>query len=477
MSNVSVERETSFQKISDSLSRWSLRWVPDAWVIVVLLSFVVFVLAFFLSPGGLSVDKAGDLARGWGDGFWALLEFGMQMALIILSGYVVATSPPFRKFLTWVAGRPKGPKSAVAVMAATSMLLVLLNWGLGLVGAAVLVRYMAARQPKVDYRLLVAAAYLGMAGTWHAGLSASAPLLVATPGNFAEDYFGIIPVSQTIFSAFNLVLVLLVVVLWVVMVPLLHPRADKVVAPPAHVAETDEDDAATGGATTSPTAVGDAVKTRPTPVDRIENSIWLNMVLGVGGLVYLVMYFRSLDQGVLSGITLNTVNFIFLFIGIILHGTPRSLLSSAERGGSFAWGIIVQFPFYAGILGMITATGFSERIADWFTSISNEHTFPLMVYWYSGILNFFVPSGGSKFAIEAPYIADAANQLGVPLDLTVLAYAWGDMATDAIQPFWALPLLAIARLGFRDIMGFLLALFVAYVVLVSAAFLVAPFFF
>ena len=137
----------------------------------------------------------------------------------------------------------------------------------------------------------------------------------------------------------------------------------------------------------------------------------------------------------------------------------------------------MQFPFYAGILGMITATGFSERIADGFTSVSNEHTFPLMVYWYSGILNFFVPSGGSKFAIEASYIADAATRLGVPLDLTVLAYAWGDMATDAIQPFWALPLLAIARLGFRDIIGFLLPLFVAYVALVSAAFLVAPFFF
>jgi short-chain fatty acids transporter len=474
MSEVQVERETFFQRVSGGLSRWSLRWVPDAWVIVVLLTLVVFVLAFFLSPGELGLGKAGDLARGWGDGFWALLEFGMQMALIILTGYVVATSPPFRRFLTWVAGRPKGPKSAVAVMAATSMLLVLINWGLGLVGSAVLVRYMAARQPRVDYRLLVSAAYLGMAGTWHAGLSASAPLLVATPGNFAEEYFGIIPVSQTIFSAFNLILALLVIVLWVVMVPLLHPRADKVVPPPAHVAETVDDDASTGG----PAAHGeDSTRTTPTLVERIENAVWLNMIVGVGGLIYLVMYFSSLEQGVLSGITLNTVNFIFLFLGILLHGTPRSLLESAERGGSFVWGIIVQFPFYAGILGMITATGFSERIADWFTSIANEHTFPLMVYWYSGILNFFVPSGGSKFAIEASYIADAANRLGVPLDLTVLAYAWGDMATDAIQPFWALPLLAIARLGFRDIMGFLLALFAAYVVLVSAAFLVAPVFF
>lgn len=468
MSESAATRETLPQRIADGLSRWSLRWVPDAWVIVVLLTFVVFVLAFFVSPGDYSVGKAEDLVRGWGDGFWALLEFGMQMALIILTGYVVATSPPFRKFLTWVAGKPKGPKSAVAVMAATSMLLVLINWGLGLVGSAVLVRYMAARQPKVDYRLLVACAYLGMAGTWHAGLSASAPLLVATPGHFAEDYFGVISVTDTIFSAFNLIMVLVAILLWVAMAPLLHPRADKVVPPPADVIESDEDD----DRSDAPVA-GETM----TPAQRIENSIWLNMVIGVGGLIYLVLYFSSLEEGVLSGITLNTVNFIFLFLGILLHGTPRSLLRAAERGGGFMWGVVVQFPFYAGILGMITATGFSERIADGFTSIANEHTFPVLVYWYSGILNFFVPSGGSKFAIEASYLADAANQLGVPLDLTVLAYAWGDMATDAIQPFWALPLLAIARLGFRDVMGFLLAFFVVYAAVTSVGFLIAPFFF
>ena len=165
----------------------------------------------------------------------------MQMALIMLTGYVVATSPPFRRFLTWIADRPKGPKSAIAVMAATSMILVLINWGLGLIGSAVLVRYMAARQPKVDYRLLVAAAYLGMAGTWHAGLSASAPLLVATPGNFAEEYFGVIPVSETIFSPFNMILAVVVIVLWVVMAPMLHPTPDKTVPPPADVLAEAED--------------------------------------------------------------------------------------------------------------------------------------------------------------------------------------------------------------------------------------------
>ena len=190
MSQATQERETILQRVAGGLSRWTARWIPDAWVIVVLLTFVVFILAFFLAPGELGLGKARDLVAGWGDGFWELLEFGMQMALIMLTGSVVATSPPFRRLLTRVADRPKGPKSAVAVMAATSMILVLINWGLGLIGSAVLVRYMATRQTKVDYRLLVAAAYLGMAGTWHAGLSASAPLLVATPGNFPKSTSG-----------------------------------------------------------------------------------------------------------------------------------------------------------------------------------------------------------------------------------------------------------------------------------------------
>ena len=419
--------------------------MPDAWVIAIILTFIIFLLSFFVAPGAYSIGKAKTIIDGWGKGFWDLLAFAMQMAIIMLTGYVVATSPPFRRLLTWVAGVPRGPKSTIVVMTFTSMVLVLINWGLGLIGAAILTRYMAARQPRVDYRLLVAAAYLGMAGTWHAGLSASALLLVATPGNFAEKYFGVIPISQTIFSAFNLVLVGLVITLWVVVAPLLHPReADTVRAP-----EELRGDGSLGGAPAGPagpaaSAHSAAITTVVTPAQRMERSPLINYVIGISGLVYLVIYFTALDGNLLTGVTFNTVNFIFLFIGILLHRTPASLVGAAEEGGTFIWGIVLQFPFYAGMAGMIVASGLGKELADWFTSLATSHTYPAVVYWYSGIVNFFVPSGGSKFAIEAPYIAEAANNLGSPLNLTVLAYAWGDMATDAIQPFWALPLLGIA---------------------------------
>ncbi|WP_197383304.1 short-chain fatty acid transporter [Mycolicibacterium mengxianglii] len=460
-------------RLSNSLSNICVRWIPDPWVIVVLLTIVAGAASFFLTPGDLGLGKAETLVRGWGDGFWDLMQFGMQMSLMLLSGYVVASSPPVRRALIWVADRVSGPKATVATVALTSMILMWVHWGVGLIAAGILVRYFAARETKADYRLLVAAAYLGMAGTFHAGLSSSAGLLVATPGHFAEEYFGIIPMSQTVFSPFNLALVAITIVAWTITAVALQPSPKETVSAPEDVreriaAEFAKEDAARNS--------GDTAGKR-TPVDIIENSRWVNGTIGVLGLVYIVLYFSSLEDGILNGLTLNSVNFIFLFVGILLHGTPKALLAAAQTGGSFVWGVLLQFPFYAGILGMLVVSGLSERIASWFQAIANEHTYPLFVYWYSGIVNFFVPSGGSKFAIEASYIGEAAQALDVPLDLTVIAYIWGDMSTNALQPFWALPLLALCGLSFRHIMGFLVIFALVTCTIGTAAFLLAPLFF
>ncbi|MEQ3550229.1 TIGR00366 family protein [Pseudonocardia nematodicida] len=462
------------ERFANLLSDICVRWIPDPWVIVVLLTIVAGAMSFFLTPGGLGLDKAETLVRGWGDGFWGLLEFGMQMALILLSGYVVASSPPVRRALIWVADRESGPTRTVVTVALTSMIVMWIHWGIGLIAAGILVRYYAARNTKADYRLLVAAAYLGMAGTFHAGLSSSAGLLVATPGHFAEEYFGIIPMTATVFSPFNLVLVLITVVAWTITAIALQPSPSETVSPPPEVrekivAELEKEEQA--ARRTAP------AEGRRTPVEIIENSRWVNGTIGVLGLVYIVLYFAALDGGILDGLTLNSVNFIFLFVGILLHGTPKSLLGAAQTGGTFVWGVLLQFPFYAGILGMIVATGLSERIASWFQAISNEFTYPLFIYWYSGILNFFVPSGGSKFAIEAPYLGEASQALGVSLELTTVAYIWGDMSTNALQPFWALPLLALCGLSFRHIMGFLVIFAMVSCTIGSAAFLLAPLFF
>jgi short-chain fatty acids transporter len=163
--------------------------------------------------------------------------------------------------------------------------------------------------------------------------------------------------------------------------------------------------------------------------------------------------------------------FAFLTAAVLLHGTPASLLAASEEAAGVLHGIVLQFPLYAGIYGIFKSTGLSDRIGEAFVAIASPRTFPAVVYWYSGLVNYFVPSGGSKWAIEAPYLLRAAKDLGVAPEKVVLAYAWGDMATDLIQPFWALPLLAVAKVEFKEILGFLLLAFFVYVPLVSVAFL------
>jgi len=446
------------QKLATASTRWSTRWVPDAWVIAVVLT----VIAYFL---GLIFTKSSpyQLIQYWGSGFWVLLSFGMQMCLIILTGYILATTPVFSRWLNALAGLPKTPKGCIALMALVSMGLAWFNWGLSIVGSAVFVRFMVKKHRGIDYRLLVATAYLGLGTFWHAGLSASAPLLVATPKHFLEKEIGIIPITETIFHPFNLLLVLAVLILMVIVGPFMHPKKEDVKEAAPELMEE----------------AGFEPPIRPTGADltpavRLEHSPIINIIVGVSGIIWLFWYF---SQKGFAGINLDVVNFVFLIIGIILHKTPASFLKAACEGGTFIWGVVVQFPFYAGIFGIIKFSGLASVMSGWFTAIATKELYPFVVMWYSGILNYIVPSGGSKWAIEAPYIMQAAKDLGVSGPATVIAYAWGDMVTDIIQPFWAIPLLGVAKLGFRDIMGYCMIYFLFYMVLISIGFLMLPYVF
>ena len=202
----------------------------------------------------------------------------------------------------------------------------------------------------------------------------------------------------------------------------------------------------------------------------LESSYAVNLVLGALGFSALFLSFKSTGFQV----TLNTFNFAFLFLALTLHPSPGSFVAAAARGIEFVHGIILQFPFYAGIYGLIYYSGLAEMIARWFVTIANAHTFPLLVYWYSGILSYFIPSGGSKWIVEAPYILSAAKALGVPAQQAIVSYAWGDMSTHFLQPFWAIPLLTIAKLEFKDILGYLGILFIVNSTVVSIAFLLMP---
>jgi len=445
-----------FSRAAVALNDWTQRWVPGSFSIAWILTLLVVTL-------GTTVARAPllECVRYWGDGFWELLPFSMQMCLVMFTGSMVAVSPPVARLLAWFAALPRSPRQSVLLMALASMLLALFHWGLSIVGSAVLVREIGRRRTGVDYRLLVAAAYLGMGTTWHAGLSASAPLLVATPGHFMESTIGLIPVRETLFAPFNLILVAVVVLVFAVVTPLLQPPPDRAVTVKLEQLEAIR--------LFTPPA-------RPrgpegeSPAARLEHSPWVNWTFGILALVWLATYLAR----PVHPVTLNVLNFLMMGLAIALHPSPASLVAAAEEAGKLVFGIILQFPLYAGMYGIIQGTHLAELLAGAFVRVANASTYPAMVYWYSGIVNYFVPSGGSKWAIEAPYVLSAAHSLGVPAAKVVTAYAWGDMMTDIIQPFWAIPLLAAAKLDFREILGFCMILFCIYAPIVSLAFLLFP---
>lgn len=435
------------------LSEVTARFVPSAFAIALILTFFTFALAF-----GLAGAPPSRIVIEWGNGFWTLVPFAMQMALVVLSGYLVSTAPVVDRAFARLAGLARSPRAAVVLMALVSMGLAWVHWGLSLVGCAMLVRHVVRAEPRVDYRLLVCAAYFGMGATWHAGLSASAPLLVATPGHFLESTIGLIPVSATIFSAFNLGLTVVVVSLLVVMAAVLHPPPGKArPIDPAFLDRLERFD---------PPRPPDT----PSVASRIDHSRALTLAVAACGAGWLAWYFAT--KG--FALTLDVLNFAFLMLAVLLHPSAASLLAASERGAGLLAGVVLQFPFYAGMYGVIQGTDLAQMVGEAIAAIATPETLPVWLYWYSGLVNYFVPSGGSKWAIEAPYLVDAAMRLGVPTPQVVLAYAWGDMATDIIQPFWALPLLAAARIDFRDIMGYAAIVFVVYNVVVSCAFWLMP---
>ncbi len=414
--------------VSKPLVRLVDRYLPDPYIFVLILTLVVFVAAMVIE-GQSPMAVVGM----WGKGFWELLSFSMQMLLVLVAGFMLASTPLVKGFLARLAGLATGPGSAIILVSLVSLAASWINWGFGLVVGALFAKALA-RQVKVDYRLLVASAYSGFI-VWHGGLAGSIPLSVATPGHPFEAMTGIIPTGQTIFSAFNL----FIVVALFVAVPLVNwmmvpAAADSVYVDPAKLLEPEVDDGSI---------------TRPS--DYLETSRLLSWLIGLAGVAYLFQYFFG---G--GGLTLNVVNFLFLTLAIILHGTPRRLLASLNEAVKGGAGIVIQFPFYAGIMAIMVGSGLAVTISDWLVSFASAETLAFWTFISAGIVNFFVPSGGGQWAVQAPVILPAAQALGVDPARAAMAVAWGDAWTNMVQPFWALPVLAIAGLNAKDIMGFCL---------------------
>ena len=402
------------------------RYLPDPFVFVLVLTLIAGLAAVLTQGSGPF-----EVITMWGDGFWSLLSFSMQMLLVLVTGYMMASTPLVRRGLSALAGLAASPGGAILLVSVVSLAASWINWGFGLVVGALFARELA-RTIRVDYRLLVASAYSGFI-VWHGGLAGSIPLSIATEGHPFVDIAGVIPTSQTVFSFYNLA----IVVALFIAVPLVNrammPREDEAVyVDPALLAE---DEAFTGHART--------------PAERMENSHVLSMLIGAAGAAWLIQHFAAGN-----GLSLNVINFLFLTLAILLHGTPRNLLNAlteAVKGGA---GIVIQFPFYAGIMAIMVQSGLAVSISEQLVSLASAATLPFWSFLSAGIVNFFVPSGGGQWAVQAPVILPAAEALGAEIARTAMSVAWGDAWTNMVQPFWALPILGIAGLRAKDIMGF-----------------------
>lgn len=437
---------TMFKKFTNGCVKLVQRFLPDAFVFCIILTIVVFIAA--MPVAGMNPI---EVANAWGSGVWGLLAFSMQMALVLVLGSALANAPAIKRIIVKLAGVPKKPAGAVAFVTIISAICCFINWGFGLIIGALLAKEVAKKIKGLDYRLIIAAAYSGFV-IWHSGISGSIPLgmtaldVDGTVANTGGAVTEVVPTSQTIFSAWNLIMVVAVVVVVAIVNAKMHPDAKDVVSIDPKLLED------------APEAVETKAKKDRTPAEKLENSMILSYIVVVIGAVYLIYYFVNAGS-ILNALSLNIVNLIFLILGIAFHKTPigyvKAIMESAESAG----GIILQFPFYAGIQGMMVTAGsngvsLASAISNGFVSISTPRTFPVLCYLAAGIVNFFVPSGGGQWAVQGPIMMPAGLKLGVTPAVTAMGIAWGDAWTNMLQPFWALPALGIAGLGARDIMGY-----------------------
>lgn len=424
------------------------RYLPDAFVLVLMLTLLVF-------AAGIVIEGQSPIAMMtyWGEGFWNLLAFAMQMVLILVTGFVVASTPPFRKLLTALAALPRTPGQAIVLVTVVALVAAWVNWGFGLVIGAFFARELGRQVKGLDYRLAIASAYSGFM-IWHGGLSGSIPLVIATEGHFTQDKIGIVPTSDTLFSTLNLGILLGLVVVIPLVNRLIMPSPEETVTvDPARLAADDAELEAS-----TPLGTG------------MDDSRLLSLLAGALGLFYVAYYFFAAD----GGLNLNIMNFTLLFAGILLHGRPSYFLAAMKKAIENAGGIVIQFPFYAGIMGMMVGSGLAVTLSNSFVAISTAETFPLFTFLSAGLVNIFVPSGGGQWAVQAPIVLDAAAALGVSPARAALAVAWGDTWTNLIQPFWALPILAIAGLSAKDIMGFCLIVLVVTGTVIGAGLVFLP---
>ncbi len=434
-----------------ALGRWLESFfraaMPDPFVIAIFLTLLTGAIAYTITDAGvLGIVAAWQGPRG----FFGLLGFGMQMCLVLVTGHALAKAPVVRRLLKGLSSRPRSAKEAVACVGFVAVLTSFLNWGLALIVGALLAKEVGLeckrRGIRVHYPLLAAAGYAGLM-TWHGGFSGSAPLKVTTSGDLVEllgasTAAQVEPLSlyRTVLGSMNVwvSLGLLVLVPWVL--------ASLCPGPEEPIVEAPDPQEAHG----QPRLARMPSGPRGWP-EAMESSAIVVWLLVAPLAVALFVYYH--EHG-LARLDPNAVNLTLLTVGLALHGSVRSYLSAVKAAVLGCTGIIIQFPLYGGIMGIMSGTGLSALMAGWVGAQGSATGYLVLTFLLAGLLNLFVPSGGGQWAIQGPIAVEAALRLGVPMESAVMAVAYGDQWSNMLQPFWALPLLGVTGLRAQDMMGY-----------------------
>ena len=422
------------QKVTAFFTELMRRYLPDPFVFAIGLTLLTMALAVIVQGQAVTA-----LTTSWGKGFWALLAFTTQMAVILAMGYVLATAPLTDRFLNRLVARVNDPRMAVIVATLVGGIGSYLNWGFGLVVGGIVARKLALRVKGVHYPLIIASAYSGFT-LYGLGLSASIPVLISTKGHPLEAQMGVIPLSDTIFSPAMLITSLVTIITLPLLNAWLHPKAGQPIK---------EIDRALEEKQQKDAAPGVDLDEGNTLANRLNNSRLLSYLIGLIGMGYVALHFV---QG--GSIDLNLINFFILFLGILLLGTPIRYVEKLNEGIRTISGIILQYPFYAGIMAIMASSGLVNTFSEAFVKVATPGTLPFWGLISSFVINFFAPSGGGHCVIQGPFMIEAAKTIGASVGHTSTAVMLGNAWNDLVQPFWILPALALSKLKLKDIMGY-----------------------
>ena len=433
--------------------------LPTPFSIAVLLTFITFLLALIFTEPISKDNHLIELLSSWEKGLWnpPLLVFALQMMLMLVIGHVVALSKPIDSLIKKITVYCKNTAISAAIITFFTVFVALFNWGLGLIFGAIFARKVGEHAIKnkinLNYPLIGAAGYSGLM-VWHGGISGSAPIKIAESGHFLEEKIGVISQAETIFSSMNILTSLLLLIILPIFMYLLGKKND--------INNINLD-----------ISKKEKIIKKIKGIENIDHSKILAYIFG--GLILFFSFYKAFilpDNISLNIITPNYINFVLLGIALVMHKSFYNFLAAVNDAIKGASGILIQFPLYFGIMGIMSHSGMVEMMSTFFANISNETSFPILTFLSAGIVNIFVPSGGGQWAIQGPIIVEAANQLAVSIPKSVMALAYGDQITNMLQPFWALPLLGITGLKASEILPYTIKLFLIGIIIFISVLLI-----